>query len=91
MADYSMNYGEIGKQHGVLTQQMDALARELDAMVSVEDSMLDAAKWSAEDKKEFTDRFTSFIEAGRKLHESGTKEADALQQISDVYKNAEQG
>ena len=84
MADYSINYSEVSKQLG-------QLSKVLDDLTGIQESMLSAAQWSAEDKKEFTDRFTSFIEAGRKLHESGTKEADALQQISDVYKNAEQG
>lgn len=90
MADYSMNYGEIGKQHGVLTQQMDALARELDAMVSVEDSMLDAAKWSAEDKKEFTDRFDAYVQGGRNLQKTGVSQAQTLKQVSDTYHSAEQ-
>ncbi len=91
MADYSINYSEVSKQHGQLTEQLGQLSKVLDDLTGIQESMLSAAQWSAEDKKEFTDRFTSFIEAGRKLHESGTKEADALQQISDVYKNAEQG
>ena len=91
MADYSINYSEVGKQHTSLTEQLGALSKVLDDLTGVQESMLSAAQWSAEDKKEFTDRFTSFLDAGRKLYESGTKEADALQQISDAYKNAEQG
>ncbi len=91
MANYSINYSEVGKQHGQLTEQLGQLSKILDDLGGIQESMLSAAQWSTEDKKEFTDRFTSFLDAGRKLYESGTKEADALQQISDAYKNAEQG
>lgn len=91
MANYSINFGEVGKQHTALNEQLGALSKVLDDLVSVEESMLGAAQWTAADKKEFTERFQGFIDGGRKLHETGTKEAEALQKISDAYRNAEQG
>lgn len=90
MANYSIDYGEVGKQHGQLNEQLGALSKVLDELVNVEETMLGAAQWTSADKKEFTERFQGFIESGRKLHETGVKEAEALQQISDAYKSAEQ-
>ena len=90
MASYTINYGEVDKQHGQLTEQLDQLSRTLDDLQSIKENMLGAAQWSAEDKTEFTERFDAFIEGGRKLHQSGVSEAQALKQISDVYHQAEQ-
>ena len=89
MASYPIDFGEVGKQHSQLTEQLGALSKVLDELVNIEETMLGAAQWTAGDKKEFTERFQAFIEGGRKLHESGVKEAEALQKIADAYKNAE--
>ena len=91
MANYSIDFGEVGRQHTALGEQLGALSKVLDDLVSVEETMLGAAQWTASDNKEFTERFQNFIEGGRKLHETGTKEAEALKQISDAYRSAEQG
>lgn len=91
MASYSINFGEVGKQKGALDDQLGALSKVLDDMAGIEESMLSAAQWTAADKKDFTERFQRFMESGRNLHAAGTKEAEALQRISDTYRSAEQG
>lgn len=90
MASYSINFAEVGKQKGILDEQLGALSKVLDEMANIEETMLSAAQWTAADKKEFTERFSAFMESGRNLHLAGTKEAEALQKISDTYKSAEQ-
>jgi len=91
MASYSINFAEVGKQHSALTEQLGSLSKVLDEMTNIEESMLSAAQWTASDKKDFTERFQRFMEAGHNLHQAGTSEAEALQRISDAYRNAEQG
>ena len=90
MASYTVDYGAVDKQHGQLTEQLDQLSSVLDDLQSIKENMLGAAQWSTEDKAEFTDRFDAFIEGGRKLHQSGVSEAEALKKVSDIYHQAEQ-
>lgn len=90
MANYSINYSVVGKQQTSLTEQMNALSKVLANLQTVQETMLSAAQWQTADKKDFTERFAKFMEAGKKLHEAGVKEAEALQKISDSYKAAEQ-
>lgn len=90
MASYSINFAEVGKQKSALDEQLGALSKVLDEMVNIQETMLSAAQWTAADKKEFDERFAAFMESGRNLHTAGTKEAEALQKISDTYKSAEQ-
>ncbi len=88
--DYAMNYSEIAKQSSELNSQLEALNKTLTEMKGVEDSMLTSAKWEAEDKKEFTDRFQAFLDGGHKLHQTGTSQAETLKQVADTYHKAEQ-
>ena len=91
MASYSIDFDEVNKQHNALNEQLDQLAKVLDDMVGIQENMLGAAQWNTADKGEFTTRFENFIQSGRNLHAAGTAEADALQRISDTYRQAEQG
>ena len=91
MPSYTINYSEVGKQHSSLTEQLSELSKVLDEMENIEQTMLTAAQWTADDKKDFTDKFANFMQAGRNLHKAGTSEAEALQKISDAYRSAEQG
>ena len=63
MPSYSINYSEVGKQHSSLTEQLSALSKVLDEMENIEQTMLTAAQWTADDKKDFTDRFANFMQA----------------------------
>lgn len=89
MASYTVDYAAVDKQHGQLTEQLDQLSKVLDDLTSIKETMLGAAQWSTEDKDEFVTRFDAFIEGGRKLHQSGVSEADALKKVSDIYHQAE--
>lgn len=90
MASYAIDFDEVGKQHNELNEQLDQLSKVLDEMVEVQETMLGSAQWNTSDKEEFTARFERFIESGRNLHSAGRAEADALQQISETYRRAEQ-
>ena len=90
MATYEINFSEVGKQQNALTEQSAALKKVLDELKKVEETMLGAAQWTAGDKKDFTEKYTSFLTAGTNLQTAATSCAEALQKISDVYKSAEE-
>ena len=91
MPTYEMNYGEIRKQKGQMDEQMSALGAALSEMKNVEESFLQAGQYSAADREEIMSRFEAYIGSGEQIRQTGTSNAETLQQISDRYQAAEQG